>query len=263
MNVAVTAVGVMCRNCGTTLAGPFCHECGQGSPRARRTLAELLTGQTGRFLHTLKLLLLQPGELAREIDEGRDRRSMRPLTLLFHLIALFFLLSGVTGFGTRAIEQADPSGAIAAAIERHADAAAVPAELYRERLERRFETAYTLALPLIALSIALVIGLLHRRWVKPAAVTVAAGIQYLCFAFLWLAAWLTLLRILGIQAYGLSPVLLVELGVSVTYMTLMLRRIYDQRTPLALAKSVAIVAVSGAINNLVLYATLLVALASL
>ena len=263
MDAAVTAADVACRSCGAMLAGPFCHQCGQGSPRARRTLAEMLTGQTGRFLHTLKLLLLQPGELAREIDEGRDRRSMRPLTLLFHLIALFFLLSSVTGFGTRAIEQADPSGTVATVIEKHAEAAGVPAELYRERLERRFETAYTLALPLIALSIALVIALLHRRWHKPAAVTVAAGIQYLCFAFLWLAAWLTLLRLLGIRAYGLSPVLLVELGVSVTYMTLMLRRIYDQRILLAVAKAVGVVAVSGAINNLVLYAALLVALASL
>ncbi len=33
-------------------------------------------------MHTLRLLLTRPGELARETDECRDRDAIRPLTLL-------------------------------------------------------------------------------------------------------------------------------------------------------------------------------------
>jgi hypothetical protein len=78
------------------LAGPFCQNCGQPSAAVRRALREVFAGQNGRLIHTLQIILTAPGELAREIDEGRDSASMRPLTLLFHLAAFFFLVSTFT-----------------------------------------------------------------------------------------------------------------------------------------------------------------------
>ena len=93
----MTDVAAPCASCGTRRLGPWCHACGQASRDAPRSFREVFTGQTGKIAYTLKRLLLRPGELAREIDEGRDRRAMRPLTLLLNLIPLFFLLGGGTG----------------------------------------------------------------------------------------------------------------------------------------------------------------------
>src|SRR3982751_672995 len=86
-----------CRLCGAELTGPYCQACGQPSLAVRRTFGDAITGQTGRLLHTLRVLITEPGGLAREIDEARDRRSMRPAALLTNLIAVFFLLAGGVG----------------------------------------------------------------------------------------------------------------------------------------------------------------------
>jgi hypothetical protein len=251
-----------CRFCGAGLVGPYCHACGQGSAAARRGLWEVLSGQTGRFLHTLRLLLTRPGELAREIDESRDRRQMRPLTLLLHLIAFFFLVSVLTGFGTRAFVEADPSGALGRLIAQGEQNSRMERGAYRERLEHRFQSANTLLVPVLAVIDGAAIGLLHRRSRKSWLVPLAAGIQYNCFSFLWLAAWLAVLRWAGVRAYGLSPVLLVEFAVAVLYMTLMLRRIYDESRARAALKAVAVIVVSGVVNNVLLFAALGLALAT-
>ena len=60
----------------------------------RARSAKSSRARPARLAYTLRRLLTRPGELAREIDEGRDRRAMRPLTLLLNLIPLFFLLGG-------------------------------------------------------------------------------------------------------------------------------------------------------------------------
>ena len=251
-----------CRFCGAGLVGPYCHACGQGSIAARRGLWEVLSGQTGRFLYTLRLLLTQPGELAREIDEGRDRRQMRPLTLLLHLIAFFFLVSVLTGFGTAAFVEADATGLFRSWIAQGEQSSRAAPEAYRERLEQRFESANTLLVPVLAVVDGVAIGVLHRRARKPWIVPLAAGIQYNCFSYLWLAAWLALLRLLGVRAYGPTPVLLVEFAVAVLYMTLMLRRIYGDSRWRATLNAIAVIVVSSIMNNVLLVAALVIALAT-
>src|SRR3954470_12693356 len=77
-----------CRVCGTTLVGPWCHGCGQASGAVQRRFGEALFGQTGKLLRTLKFLLQKPGELAAEIDENRDRNSLRPGLLLTNIAAV-------------------------------------------------------------------------------------------------------------------------------------------------------------------------------
>jgi hypothetical protein len=260
--LAVPTPSAACSFCRAALVGPYCHACGQGSRAARRSLREVLTGQTGRFVYTLRLLLTQPGELAREIDEARDRRQMRPLTLLLHLIAFFFLVSVLTGFGTRAFVEADPSGSFGALIARHEQSSGLPPAAFRERLEHRFQSANTLLVPVVAIIDGALIGLLYRRARKSWLVPLAAGIQYNCFSYLWLAAWLALLRLLGVRAYGLSPVLLVEFAVAMLYMTLMLRRIYGESLPRTTLNALAVVVVSSIVSNLLLIVALAIALAT-
>ena len=141
--LATPAAGGHCRLCGAALVGPYCHACGQPTPAAPRGLREVLLGQTGRLTHTLRLLFTRPGELAREIDEGRDRASLRPLTLLLNLIPLFFLLGGgPQGFSVRMFANSDPSRQLAAIVERAALRRGVAAPIFEERVEQRFRAVY-------------------------------------------------------------------------------------------------------------------------
>ena len=173
-------VGARCRACGSALAGAYCHRCGQPGPAARLRLAEALLGHSGRFLHTLRLLLTRPGELARETDECRDRDAIRPLTLLLNVVALFFLLSAFTDFRLQAFERQDETGRLAQALQRYAAAAGVGREVYVERVERRFQSVYTLLLVASVGVYAALLWLTHRRTRKSWIVHVAAAVHYAC-----------------------------------------------------------------------------------
>ena len=246
-----------CRACSAVLAGPFCQKCGQPSAAVRRTLREVLSGQNGRLIHTLRIILTAPGELAHEIDEGRDSASMRPLTLLFHLAAFFFLVSTFTGFGIDVITRADASGTFATTIERNASA--YPPALYHERLEHRFQAIYTVFVPLIALGYGGTIGLTHWRR-KPWMVPLAGGIQYLCFIYLLLAVLWTAARAFGMDPFKLSPGQIVIVLVGVGYATLTHRRICQERWTMATLKGVVVVVLGAAVHNAALVAALSLAL---
>ena len=257
---APPAEAARCGVCGAALAGRYCQNCGQPSPAARRTLRVVLAGQYGRLGHTLVNILARPGELAREVDTGRDHLSLRPMTLMFHLAAFFFLAATFTGFGVDAILRADPSGEFRSELARHAAAAAVDPALYGERLEHRFEAIYTLFVPIVALSYGVTMGLLHWRR-KPWIVPLVAGIQYLCFVYLFLALLLTLARRAGVDPYGFWPLQVASASIGAFYAAAAQRRIYDERWPTAAAKGVVVVAVGIVVHNFMLVAALGVALA--
>lgn len=251
--------GARCGVCGAVLAGAYCQDCGQPSSAARRTLRDVLAGQTGRLGHTLANILVWPGELAREFDVGRDRLSLRPMTLMLQLAALFFFAATLTGFGVDGILRADPSGEFARRVEERAQAAPDPA-LYRERLERRFQAIYTLFVPAVALSYGVTIALLHWRR-KPWIVPLVAGIQYLCFVYIFLALLFTLARRAGIDPLGNAPLQLVSAGTGVLYATATQRRVYAEQWLPATVKGVIVVAVGLVVHNLMLMAALAIAIA--
>lgn len=96
-----------CANCGTTLAGEYCHACGQRRLRETdRRLGHLLrqalvvaTDLDGRFWSSLRALAFQPGRLSRDYLEGRRRRWMAPMALFLLANVLYFVLpTGVTDF---------------------------------------------------------------------------------------------------------------------------------------------------------------------
>ena len=86
----------LCLNCGASLAGPFCHACGQAA-HVHRTLGaffhDLLHGVfhfEGRVWHTLPLLVLRPGQLTRRYIDGQRARFVSPLALFLFCVFLMF-----------------------------------------------------------------------------------------------------------------------------------------------------------------------------
>ncbi len=92
-----------CLNCGTPLAGRFCHDCGQGGEVHRSVLhlgAELLetvTHADSRFWRTMRRLALDPARLSRDYIEGRRAREIPPLRLFFVMLFLLFGIGSLTG----------------------------------------------------------------------------------------------------------------------------------------------------------------------
>jgi hypothetical protein len=90
---------VNCANCGVTLYGRYCADCGQRRDSATRTVGHLaeetietLTHADSRLWRTLRALLTRPGMLTREYFAGRRARYLPPIRLYLVLSVAFFLL---------------------------------------------------------------------------------------------------------------------------------------------------------------------------
>jgi len=88
-----------CSNCGTKLAGEYCHVCGQKRfVESDRRIGHLLhqfvasaTDLDGRFWRSLRALLFEPGLLSREYFDGRRARWISPVSLFLAVSLLYFL----------------------------------------------------------------------------------------------------------------------------------------------------------------------------
>ncbi len=121
-----------CRQCGTELAGVYCHSCGQKRfSDADRRLAHLLgqffealTSLDSRFWRSVRALLTQPGWLSVEHLSGRRQTFMSPIALFLLVNLLFFLAPPMTDFDLPFIDQV--GGELAAMA--HPNAAHLSAE---------------------------------------------------------------------------------------------------------------------------------------
>ncbi|MGE0587804.1 MAG: DUF3667 domain-containing protein [Cyclobacteriaceae bacterium] len=89
----------VCLNCGAKLNGLFCSECGQKNIPKRQTLGELAENFLGsffsyesKFLRSVKHLLVRPGFLAMEYNDGRRERYYHPARMYVFISFIFFFL---------------------------------------------------------------------------------------------------------------------------------------------------------------------------
>lgn len=112
------AVHAECLNCGATLHGPFCHNCGQTADDHHRSIFHLLweaveglTHLDGRLARTVPALFFRPGALARDHFEGRRQRHVPPFRLFLVCLLLFMLaLETAVGHGGAHGDGATPDG---------------------------------------------------------------------------------------------------------------------------------------------------------
>ena len=90
----------ICLNCGTTLSGQYCGNCGQRARSRLISIWELLQEAFGdlfeldsRLWRTLIPLAIRPGKLTREYLEGRRARFMPPFRTYLVLSIFFFLIA--------------------------------------------------------------------------------------------------------------------------------------------------------------------------
>ncbi len=93
---------VTCLDCGATVTGAHCPQCGQAAATHVLSMKEVMGDVTHSILHldsrvwrTLRLLVRQPGELTREFIAGRHQRYLPPFRLYLAISILFFALSAL------------------------------------------------------------------------------------------------------------------------------------------------------------------------
>jgi hypothetical protein len=117
---------VNCANCGVTLYGRYCADCGQRRESAPPTVGHLvaetfetLTHADSRLWRTLRALLTRPGTVTLDYFAGRRARHLPPLRLyIVASVTCFLLLALLPSRGPQADPAAQPT-----ALERPGGAA--------------------------------------------------------------------------------------------------------------------------------------------
>ena len=186
--------GSPCANCGETLAGPWCHACGQLAEDFHRSIVRLLgevveslTHMDGRLWRTLPNLAVKPGRLTRDYIDGRRASQIPPLRLFLVVLLLFFLTTSLgprqdlLKFGSPA-ERARVSAEIGQSniqigglsrqnlalvnwLKARAQAVLQDPERFRLVLEAQEERFAFLALPVATLLLALVFVFQRRFYI--------------------------------------------------------------------------------------------------
>jgi len=88
-----------CLNCGTTVQGRYCHNCGQENLVPHDTFWHMvkhfvydITHFDGNFFTTVRYLVTRPGFLSREYARGRRVTYLHPVKMYVFTSAMFFLI---------------------------------------------------------------------------------------------------------------------------------------------------------------------------
>lgn len=106
----VPASTARCLNCGTSLAGSHCHQCGQKVAIHRsfaaigHDLVHAIFHFEGKLWNTLPLLTWRPGDLTGRYIHGERARFISPLALFLFAVFLTYAVLAMLGSG------ANPSG---------------------------------------------------------------------------------------------------------------------------------------------------------
>jgi hypothetical protein len=240
----------ICNNCGASLAGPYCHRCGQKEADTDwRSIGDI----SRRFWDELVSLdfksvrtvgaLFRPGHLASEFIAGRRRRYLSPLKTYLLAAALFFLIAPrVTDFTFERQMALDRDGTFRSLVEARIAETRVPRELFAERFGHTLQTVYTLSPILSVVALTLLLRAFFGtafQWLGPHAVF---ALYYV--AFLYLVALLIHAVNERFPSASLYPLFAVQFGILVPYLFVGLRRVYGTRRPVTLARTGAILALA-------------------
>ena len=212
--------------------------------------------QWQRIRHTLLALVVHPGQLTAEFRDGLRARSIPPWRLTFNVVTVFFLLSFVTDFGVANFPKEDPSGELAQAISVAAQRAKVDQVTFTERVDRRFNSIYTLLLTVSIASSAVVAWLTHLRRRHLWGVHFVFALHLLAFGFIVNLLYYIAMRVFGVsvtysgQTSGVGGVLF-AIGMlwQFGYVLLAFRRVYSDSWIGAGAKAAVMVVLGLIVAN--------------
>jgi hypothetical protein len=88
-----------CLNCGATLQGRYCQNCGQENLQIKESFGHMMNHAISdyfhfdhQFFHTLNPLLFKPGYLTNEYMGGRRAQYLHPVKMYIFISIVFFLL---------------------------------------------------------------------------------------------------------------------------------------------------------------------------
>jgi Protein of unknown function (DUF3667) len=241
MSTVRSVEAARCATCDAPLAGPYCHGCGephahQGDLALRHLLHDAVhefTHLDGKIWRTLRALILEPGRLTKEYWEGRRGLWIRPFRLYLTIYILhLLLLPNVAGpLAFRFAAYRDEKGKAHISVGDVAANHAIDETLVNE-VQHVYKWAQYASLTLFAG----VTFLLYRRRQPYFGAHMILAMHFYSFENI-LSAVMTPVRTLLAMPPSVAAVFIL---IPLTYIFLMLRRVFDQNAWLTALKTVPV-----------------------
>ena len=239
-----------CPNCGTSLLGSHCHECGQKKIHLNelslkrfvgRALNDFTDLESNKILRTLWALMRRPGLLTVEYLAGRRLNYIGPIKLYLTFSALYFffawsVLSEVRGGSAQRIGR--HSATISIAKQRGIDPAVLADKVFQKA--EKYATALRFLSVLVSGTF---LAALYFRKRKYYVEHLIFSLYYYSFDFFCKSLFAVLF--LATAAFGFklpSFILSMFYPVALIYLLFALRRVYQQKWPLTVVKAVVLFA---------------------
>ena len=246
-----------CPNCLAELTGAYCAHCGQKRIHAEefsirhyfRLFADEIADVRGRFKMIRSLrALLTPGFATTEYLAGHRQRYLSPLKLYFVCAALFFLSAPWAGFQLTTLIERDASGKLEGLVSARMAELKIDRAHFAERFNVRIQTVYTLSLTVSVFVLAIALQLLFRRQSLPFGAHLILALHYV--AVLYLITMAAGLAVEQLKA-PTTVAILVAVGVMAVYLTMAVKRVYENSIGVTLLKSGALFVLTMILNNVV------------
>jgi len=160
-----------CLNCGNTVFGKFCVECGQKTrDNLDRSIGPLLSDFLGniffidnRFLISVKYLFVFPGRMTAEFLAGKRKKFISPITLFLFFNLIYFLSTPLSDYSLTLEEQfyGQPySSLVQESIKQNIIDSGVESKtysaLYQQMSDRISQSVMILNVPILALFVYLI-----------------------------------------------------------------------------------------------------------
>jgi hypothetical protein len=237
-----------CTNCASPTIAKFCADCGEKQPDHHdltvghfvHEVFHELAHFDGKLFHTLRLLVLKPGQLTVDHFGGRRTRHIGPVRLFilaFALQALLFSLSPRTAmFDLAKLEAAKPE--IAHAVQKIAHRAHQPVPQVREQLNAKWSKFFKLLELVQIVLAALVLKAVYRRRFLSEHLVFSA--HFLALMYFWMAVTYPIRWEVGLyNTMGSRVMGWVGGAVLASYLALAMRRFYERGEKLPWVRAIA------------------------
>ena len=244
-----------CLNCGADLSGKYCAACGQKKVDRRdlsirrffgHVLNELTDLQSNKILRTLGALLFRPGQLTSEYLAGRKGFHIGPVRLYLTFSAIYFLfawgvLSDARGGSTD--RTARNPGVIAMARRKGTDPLSFAVQIH-QRTERFAGVLRFVSVLVSGLFLTVLYFKLRKYYVEH----LIFSFHYYSFDFFCKSLFAGLFVVVAALG-GKLPVMVLNFfyPVAFVYLVFALRRVYRQRWPITIVKSIVLFACETAL----------------
>lgn len=254
----------ICKCCNHVFKGMYCNFCGEKvrEPYERSllnffdSLLNAFTFLDGKFLKSLKLLLTRPGELSRNIADGKRVPYMKMVSLFFVANFFYFILPTFDTFNSSLYTQMNSLGShsirATEIVEKRLNEENVSLQQFQERYQAKSTNYSKLLIVLLVLAFTIVLSIINYSKKNFFFDHLLLALEFYSFHLLFVLGLITSLLLLlvylaGRIGWNWSPLLadinfsLMGYGIMMYFLVTAHRIFYNQKWYWAILKAVLLI----------------------